>query len=385
MQDLTKEDLLKKVHDLETEGKIVNKLNRNKDFFHVSKDVLDAFAKNIIEKTPIVFHDSFFETPNINQTDSQSFSNSFSRESRSSSLPDFGIITNTPDVPHINHDAENIRETESLADNMFEKLKVDGIKKEIMSELQKSIENLFRNELSVFKEKCEELVSKSYANGMVHIEKLEKEIKSKDQIINHLLVSLESLTRYPNRNAVIDDTVTSPGLLETLPQSNQTGNSLETRKGIDFVKDIIKPHSHKENNDENNNISNTCITSIKSQLELVRKEKHDIYLKQKCSEYYNKEKSDKANNDETPGNFKHAWPTGTCLIVGDSILTGIDEKRLSRNNQVVKVRDFRGATIDDLKHHLVPLLKKKPEHIILHIGTNDAVSKTSRQILDELL
>ena len=45
----------------------------------------------------------------------------------------------------------------------------------------------------------------------------------------------------------------------------------------------------------------------------------------------------------------------------------------------------KSATIDDLKHHLVPLLKKKPEHIILHIGTNDAVSKTSRQILDELL
>ena len=31
------------------------------------------------------------------------------------------------------------------------------------------------------------------------------------------------------------------------------------------------------------------------------------------------------------------------------------------------------------------MLKKKPEHIILHIGTNDAVSKTSKQILDELL
>ena len=114
---------------------------------------------------------------------------------------------------------------------------------------------------------------------MVHIAKLEKEIKSKDQIINHLLVSLEGLTRYPNRNAVIDDTVSSPGLFGTLPQSNQTGNSLETRQGIGFIKDIIKLHSNKENNDENNNISNTCITSIRSQLELVRKEKHDVYLK----------------------------------------------------------------------------------------------------------
>ena len=83
--------------------------------------------------------------------------------------------------------------------------------------------------------------------------------------------------------------------------------------------------------------------------------------------------------------MKHTWPAGTCLIVGDSILTGIDEKRLSNKNQLVKVRDFRGATIDDLKHHLVPLLKKEPDNIILHIGTNDSTSKTSREILDGLL
>ena len=52
---------------------------------------------------------------------------------------------------------------------------------------------------------------------------------------------------------------------------------------------------------------------------------------------------------------------------------------------IVKVQDFRGATIDDLKYRLVLLLKKKSEHIILRIGTNYAVSKTSRQILDELV
>ena len=57
---------------------------------------------------------------------------------------------------------------------MFEKLKKDGIKKE-MFELQKNIENFFQNELSVFKEKYEELVSKAYANGMIHTEKLEKD------------------------------------------------------------------------------------------------------------------------------------------------------------------------------------------------------------------
>ena len=82
--------------------------------------------------------------------------------------------------------------------------------------------------------------------GWFILKNWKKKTKSKDQITNNLFVSIERLTRYPNRNEVINDTVTLPGLLETLPQSNQTGNSLKTRKGIDFVKDIIKPHSNKK-------------------------------------------------------------------------------------------------------------------------------------------
>ena len=111
MQDITVENFLKKVHDLETEGKIVNNLQRKKDPFHVSKYIVDAFAENILEKTPIRFHDSSFERPTINQTNSQSFSNSSIGESQSSSIPDFDIIVNTSNDWHINRDAGNIRET----------------------------------------------------------------------------------------------------------------------------------------------------------------------------------------------------------------------------------------------------------------------------------
>ena len=106
--------------------------------------------------------------------------------------------------------------------------------------------------------------------------------------------------------------------LGTLPQINKTGNLLEKGKGIDFGKDIIKSHSNKKKkkekkNDENNNISNISITSIKCQLELVKKEKHDIYLKQKCSKLNTKEKNNKVNSDKTAGNSKHAWLAQTCF------------------------------------------------------------------------
>ena len=39
-------------------------------------------------------------------------------------------------------------------------------------------------------------------------------------------------------------------------------------------------------------------------------------------------------NEASPKEIKHAWPAGTCVTVGDSIITGIDEKRLSKNRLV---------------------------------------------------
>lgn len=72
-------------------------------------------------------------------------------------------------------------------------------------------------------------------------------------------------------------------------------------------------------------------------------------------------------DDKTPDDFKHAWTTTTCLIIGDLILTGRNKKQLPKNIQLTKV--------DDLKHHPISLLKMKPEDIVLHIISTYVVSK----------
>ena len=41
--------------------------------------------------------------------------------------------------------------------------------------------------------------------------------------------------------------------------------------------------------------------------------------------------------------------------------------------------------MNDLNYHVDPILRKKPKHIIVHIGTNDATRSTSREILGKLL
>ena len=53
-------------------------------------------------------------------------------------------------------------------------------------------------------------------------------------------------------------------------------------------------------------------------------------------------------------------------------------------NGEVKIRNFLGATIEDMQHNLVPILERNLCRLILHIETNNAESYTSREILDKL-
>lgn len=84
----------------------------------------------------------------------------------------------------------------------------------------------------------------------------------------------------------------------------------------------------------------------------------------------------------------HLWPKNTVLIAGDSMLSNIDEKRLSKKFPfTVKVRAHSGATTQDMQHHLTALLRKRPKCLILHIGANDTSTdtKTAEEIYEEIL
>ena len=97
----------------------------------------------------------------------------------------------------------------------------------------------------------------------------------------------------------------------------------------------------------------------------------------------NKEANESINNDT--GRFKtKAWPKGTCLVTGDSMLGHIDETRMSRKFKV-KVRPFPGAKTESMFHYLVPLLEKMPDYIILHLGTNDAMDYEASTIVKKII
>ena len=84
----------------------------------------------------------------------------------------------------------------------------------------------------------------------------------------------------------------------------------------------------------------------------------------------------------------HKLLRNTILITGDSIISGIDEKELSKKHPV-KVRPFHGASVDDMHHYLQALLQKYNcstiiDTIISHVGANKYVSESSRVVLDKI-
>ena len=120
---------------------------------------------------------------------------------------------------------------------------------------------------------------------------------------------------------------------------------------------------------------------INIQLDDVRKESRRRF-------YESKEKNKKSVPIETEyptieyagSSSIRQWKKGTTLIVDDSMLAGIEEKRIS-GNRSVKVHIFSGASTHDMYDYLKPLLEKNPDNIILHVGANNLVNETSRDIL----
>ena len=67
----------------------------------------------------------------------------------------------------------------------------------------------------------------------------------------------------------------------------------------------------------------------------IRQIKHQNYTN---SKYPPKEQSTKSSEEKHPiGNLTHKWSKNTTLIVGDSMITGVDETMSSRKGRVVKV------------------------------------------------
>ena len=122
---------------------------------------------------------------------------------------------------------------------------------------------------------------------------------------------------------------------------------------------------------------------MENHLKKIRQIKHQNYTN---SKFPPKEQSTKSSEEKHPiGNVTQKWSKNKTLIVGDSMITGVDETMISRKGRVIKFRYFSGATIEDMYDYLKPILKKCPDHIVLHVGVNNAAREPAETVFDKFL
>ena len=66
----------------------------------------------------------------------------------------------------------------------------------------------------------------------------------------------------------------------------------------------------------------------------------------------------------------------------------LDGRRLQCSSKAprrVLTQTYRGATIKDMKDHVKPCLTRKPDEVILHVGTNDLPKKSAQEIANGII
>ena len=84
-----------------------------------------------------------------------------------------------------------------------------------------------------------------------------------------------------------------------------------------------------------------------------------------------------------PRSTNNAKPV--TVICGDSIIRNVNGWDLSNHQNKVVVKSFPGATVADMTHYLVPTIEKKPQNLVLHVGTNDLPSTDPEELTDKIV
>ena len=152
---------------------------------------------------------------------------------------------------------------------------------------------------------------------------------------------------------------------QTTPSNNSVCNSGtgDENGTSDFILNILKNGITKLENEISR--ENAIIDHLMSQLLLSKNASHtDNSDSKKNDDFNNKRKSSYTNQDSA----KEKWKK--IVITGDSMLNGIHENGLSKQQQV-KIQNFTGGTNENILDMVDTLVTDKPDCIIVHAGKND--------------
>lgn len=196
---------------------------------------------------------------------------------------------------------------------------------------------------------------------------LKEELKSKNKIIEILLTekSQNSLTTYNTHTKSKTENFVIPKRVCKPPQNIMKDDYFHKNR----FSSLIDEGTHRKDKIEQNSAEG----DLNNDLNSISNNKNKFRNVTKRSKQKDKKEDMGCEKDIT-------------VIIGDSMLKDVKGWQLSKSakeSEMIIVKPFPGATSSDMTNYIIPTVQRKPNRIILHVGTNDLKSKKSSKEIAE--
>ncbi|CAB4016163.1 Scavenger receptor cysteine-rich type 1 M130, partial [Paramuricea clavata] len=177
--------------------------------------------------------------------------------------------------------------------------------------------------------------------------------------------------------------------LEALNKANYTGETSkqsETQDSVDCAgqtKEVLNPNIQVSNRFSNLNTKESNADDVDvTQNDLVTARTEPATKHKQVNEKYNRRHH--TDSKETKQTYHHTRPN--VAIVGDSMLKHINPTQLRRSTRSfnTQIKTFPGAKVSDMEYYVKPTLARTPDHLVLHVGTNDVRQSTPQEITNAI-
>ena len=170
--------------------------------------------------------------------------------------------------------------------------------------------------------------------------------------------------------------------------SNLQEQISECVNGVSPMHDKESPEVRENNAKSKQRTKRQCSRKAKLTATANPAEPHRPPIEQNRSSHQNWETRNAAQQTQNPSfsvsggtrSTDHMAKKKLVFIAGDSIIQHVQGWDLSTNDKHVAVKSFSGARIANMDDYLRILLRKKPDEIILHVGTNNIRNESPRSV-----
>ena len=197
------------------------------------------------------------------------------------------------------------------------------------------------------------------------IENLKQEIIMHKQTINNL---------QSERNSLIET------IEIIMSNKNSNSNSIPSRSCNPVPNNNLNTSPPSGRNINASKRTDTSTTNNSRNSSTKQKEKKNTRNSKKQPEISKAERI--PTNEQVGAQSNHRQ---TTTIVGDSIISKLNGWKMSNKNNRVYVKAFPGATVDDMNDYVKPIVRKQPDNIIVHVGTNNLRDDEPNAVADKIV